>query len=80
MKKFFVIVTVSLFLSAVCAPIFSLSAQEPQKKECSKEVKCCDKKAADAKGCTQAEKKACAEADKKAADKKDTKKADKKKK
>ena len=70
MKKFFVIVTVSLFLSAICAPVFTLSAQEPKKKECTKEVKCCK----------EGEKKACTEATKKADTKKDTKKAEKKKK
>jgi len=74
MKRFFVIVMVSLFMSAVCAPVFTVSAQEPQKKEaaCNKkeaDKKCdkpCDKKADDAK---------CS-ADKKNAGKKDAGKKD----
>ena len=73
MKKFFVIVTVSLFLSAMCAPVFTVLAQEPQKKECTKEVKC-EKKACEKKSCSEAEKKACSEADKKADQKVDKKK------
>ena len=76
MKKFFVIVTVSLFLGALCAPVYTVMAQQPKKEV---QTSCC-KKDADAKGCTEAQKKACAEADKKTDTKKDTKKTDKKKK
>ena len=74
MKKFFVFVTISLFLSALCAPVFTVSAQEPQKKECTKDAQKCNK---EKKACSEAEKKACSEVNVKAEEKK---KAEKKKK
>ena len=52
MKRFFAIATVSLFLTAVCAPVMTVSAQEPQKKECTK---------TDKKECTKTDKKECKE-------------------
>lgn len=76
MKKFFAIVTVSLFLTAVCAPVVTVSAQEPQKKECPNAKKECTK--TDKKECTKdAQKcdkkdgdKKCCDAKKKEAEKK----------
>jgi len=69
MKRFFVIVTISLFMSAMCAPAITVSAQEPQKKEAVKKQKStCDKP------CTKEAKEACSAADKKEAEKKETEK------
>jgi len=76
MKKLFVIVTIALFLSAMCAPVITVSAQEPQKKETAvkKEKSSCDKP------CTKEVKESCCAVDKKEAEKKEVKKVEKKKK
>ena len=61
MKKFFAIATVALFLTAVSAPVVSVSAQEPQKKESAKTNKkeCIkdDPKTSNKKACCDAKKK-----------------------
>ena len=51
MKKVFVIVTAILFLSAVCVTVVTLTAKEPQKKECCKDAQKCDKKDDAKQGC-----------------------------
>ena len=48
-KKIFAIVTVVLFLSAVCVTVVAVSTKEPAKKECCKEAHKCDKK--EGQGC-----------------------------
>ena len=80
MKRFFVIVLVSLFMSAVCGTV---SAQEPKKKEAAKVVKsdtkeaeCCKK---EGEKCDKKEGDACCSADKKQVEKNDKKSAKKKK-
>ena len=44
MKKIFAIITVFLFLSAICVTVVAVSKKEPAKKECCMEAQKCDKK------------------------------------
>jgi hypothetical protein len=69
MKRIFAMLAVSLFLTAVCAPAVTVSAQEPQKKEAAKTEKGCCREAQKCKG---GDKKPCCESGKKDAGKKET--------
>ncbi len=62
MKKFLIASVMMMFMVATVAPVTAL-AQEPAKKECTKEQKACCKK--DSTACNKADKKDCKKANEK---------------